>query len=146
MTDRLANVLIVDDLDDDIFMTRRFLGEPRGMRCSFIEARDGKDALTKIADACTTGETIDLVLLDINMPVMNGFEMLARMREDPLMSSIPVVMQTGSTYEKDKERARTLGAVGYLEKPVEFSALAKILSGLRTVRLVGLPPALVRAP
>ncbi|MBI1211337.1 MAG: response regulator [Alphaproteobacteria bacterium] len=145
MTEKLANVLIVDDLEDDLYMTRRFLGEPRGMRCIFLEARDGKAALERIAALAASGEPIDLVLLDINMPVMNGFEMLERMHEDPAMSKIPVVMQTGSTYEKDRDRARELGAVGYIEKPVQFSALSKALEPVNSVRLVGQPPALVRA-
>ena len=145
MTEQLANVLIVDDLEDDIYMTRRYLGEPRGMRCTFIEARDGKAALDKIRGLRATGEIIDLILLDINMPIMNGFEMLTRMREDPSLAGIPVVMQTGSTYDKDKERARTLGAVGYLEKPVQFAALTEILGVVRSIQLVGsAPPSLLR--
>jgi CheY-like chemotaxis protein len=146
MSENLANVLIVDDLEDDIYMTRRFLGEPRGMRCTFIEAGDGRAALDKIRGLRAAGEVIDLVLLDINMPVMSGFEMLARMHEDETLSKIPVVMQTGSTYEKDKERAHALGAVGYLEKPVQFAALTEILEHVRSLKLVGKPPSLIRTP
>jgi len=146
MGQMLANVLIVDDLEDDIFITRRYLGAPRGMRCVFSEARDGKTALEQISTTLVKGDAIDLVLLDINMPVMNGFEMLERLRADPAMAAIPVVMQTGSIYEKDKERARVLGAVGYIEKPVKFQALVTALDSVTSVRLVpaeGAPPALV---
>lgn len=128
-----AKVLVVDDMEDDLYMTRRFLGAPRGMKCEFIEATDGKAGL----DAIATAGAVDLVLLDINMPVMNGFEMLQQMRENPDMRDIPVVMYTGSTYDKDKERAASLGAQGYLEKPAQFAALSAIISTLPTVRLVG---------
>lgn len=139
-----AKVLVVDDMEDDLYMTRRFLGAPRGMKCEFIEAMDGKAGL----DALAASDAIDLVLLDINMPVMNGFEMLQQMRADPKMRDIPVVMYTGSTYDKDKERAASLGAQGYLEKPAQFPALSAIISTLPTIRLVpedGDAPTLVRA-
>jgi CheY-like chemotaxis protein len=139
-----AKVLVVDDMEDDLYMTRRFLGAPRGMKCEFIEAMDGKAGL----EATAASGTIDLVLLDINMPVMNGFEMLQKMREHPDMRDIPVVMYTGSTYDKDKERAALLGAQGYLEKPAQFPALSTIISTLPTVHLVreeGQVPTLVRA-
>ena len=79
---------------------------------------------------------------------MNGFEMLEQMRENPEMRDIPVVMYTGSTYDKDKERAASLGAQGYLEKPAQFAALSTIISTLSTVRLVqgeGPVPTLIRA-
>lgn len=142
--DAPARVLVVDDMEDDLYMTRRFLGAPRGMKCEFIEATDGKAGL----EAIVAAGAIDLVLLDINMPVMNGFEMLQQMRENPEMRDIPVVMYTGSTYDKDKERAASLGAQGYLEKPAQFAALSAIISTLPTVRLVredGQAPTLVRA-
>src|SRR5215813_4017316 len=102
----MANVLIIDDLEDDIFMARRFLGAPRGMRCKFVEACDGRHGLETIVAMQARGESVDLVLLDINMPIMNGFEMLECMRADPAMANIPVVMHTGSAYDKDKERAQ----------------------------------------
>lgn len=142
--DKPAKVLVVDDMEDDLYMTRRFLGAPRGMKCEFIEATDGKAGL----DAIVASGAVDLVLLDINMPIMNGFEMLQKMRENPEMRDIPVVMYTGSTYDKDKERAASLGAQGYLEKPAQFPALSAIISTLPTVRLVkeeGQVPTLVRA-
>jgi CheY-like chemotaxis protein len=111
-----------------------------------MEARDGKEALAANSTAHVMGDAIDLVLLDINMPVMNGFEMLEQLRADPAMSVIPVVMQTSSTYDKDKERARCLGAAGYIEKPVKFEDLVAALDAVPSVRLIradNAPPALV---
>ncbi len=124
----IANVLLVDDRDDDILFTRRFLTGPVGMRCNFLVAHDGKEGLSAIRDRVGKCDAVDLVLVDINMPVMDGFAMLEVMSKDAALSRIPVVMCSGSTREKDKERSRVLGAIGYLAKPVRFDHLAPVIA------------------
>ncbi len=118
----VANVLLVDDRDDDILFTRKFLTGRLGMSCNLLIANDGKAALAAIRDRLVGNKSIDLVLLDINMPVMNGFEMLEAMREDAELCGIPVVMCSGSTREQDMERSRALGAVGAQSAPNETIA------------------------
>jgi two-component system CheB/CheR fusion protein len=129
---RPANVLIVDDREPDVQLALAFLGDPAGMRCRFSTARDGQAGLDAIADGKARGEPIDLVLLDINMPVMNGFEMLERMGADGNLSDVAVVMCSGSNCDLDKRRASDLGAIGYLQKPPRFEQLRAILESSET--------------
>jgi CheY-like chemotaxis protein len=79
---------------------------------------------------------IDLVLLDINMPRMDGFELLERMRAEKMLDRVAVVMCSTSTYEQDISRAKHLGACGYLTKPPDFSRLKLILEKSTALELV----------
>jgi signal transduction histidine kinase len=131
----MANVLLVDDLDQHIMLARAVLTGPLGMRCNFLVAHDGKEGLTTIRDQSGKNDPVDLILLDINMPVMNGFEMLDAIGHDVELCRTPVVMCSGSAWEKDKERARMLGAVGFLTKPVFFKDLQPIIARSSSLRL-----------
>jgi len=126
----LARFLLVDDRPDDLQLTKILLAKKGGLQCDFLTARDGAEAL-----AILRREPIDLVLLDINMPGMDGFELLERMRVDSTLERIPVIMCTGSTYEEDQRRARELGATGYLVKPPSFDKLKPMLDLIPSLRL-----------
>jgi signal transduction histidine kinase len=125
----IANVLLIDDRDDDILFARKFLLGPRGMICNFLVAHNGRDGLAMIRERARANDPVDLVLVDINMPVMNGFEMLAAIGQDTQLSQIPVVMCSGSTWDRDRDRARALGAIGYLTKPPRFADLRPVIAG-----------------
>jgi signal transduction histidine kinase len=131
----IANVLVVDDRPDDIMYTRLLLTGAIGMGCNFLVANDAKEGLAIIQARVGKGDPIDLVLLDINMPIMNGFEMLEIMGADADLRLIPVVMCSGSTLEKDKQRANALGAIGMLTKPVRFEQLQAMIANSSGVRL-----------
>jgi CheY-like chemotaxis protein len=131
----MANVLVVDDRPDDILYTRLLLTGRVGMECNLLVASDAKEGLAKIRDRVGKGDPIDLVLLDINMPIMNGFEMLELMGTDAELRGIPVVMCSGSTLEKDKQRARALGAIGLLTKPVRFEQLKPMIARSNSMHL-----------
>jgi len=124
----MANVLVVDDRPDDILYTRLLLTGRIGMDCNLLVANDAGEGLAEIRNRAGKGDPIDLVLLDINMPVMNGFEMLELMGADAELREIPVVMCSGSTLEKDKQRARALGAIGLLTKPVRLEQLRPMIA------------------
>jgi signal transduction histidine kinase len=111
---RLARprLLIVDDLEDNrIIIARRF--ERRGF--DVVQAESGQQALDLIAR-----ETFDLVLLDIIMPQMDGFEVLARIRERHDQLELPVIMVTVRDASVDVVKALKLGANDYVTKPVDF--------------------------
>jgi two-component system response regulator MprA len=104
-------VMIVDDHAD----TREALAivmELRGLAA--IVAGSGSEALAKLAEPT---ERPCVVLLDVNMPGLDGWEVRQRMREDPQLASVPVVLLTGNYV--DLERARRLGIRGCLRKPVD---------------------------
>jgi DNA-binding response OmpR family regulator len=75
--------------------------------------QDGATALQRLR----TEDPVDLILLDIMMPHMNGFEVLARLREIPHRSDTPVIMLTGKGQSTDREQAASLGASDFLTKP-----------------------------
>ena len=85
-----------------------------------IEARDGQEALTRIEEA-----EPDLVLLDINMPVMDGFAVIRWVREHPKFRHLPVVAVTAYAMKEDRERMLNAGFNGYVAKPIESALLFK---------------------
>ena len=82
------------------------------------------------------------MLLDINMPRMDGFELLERMRTDKMLDRVAVVMCSTSTYDEDISRALELGACGYLTKPPEFPRLKAIVGKSTKLKILEEPNAL----
>jgi signal transduction histidine kinase len=132
----IANVLLVDDSVDDLMWARHTLVGPKGIKCNLYVAKAGEEGLATIRTQLRGGDPIDLVLLDINMPAMDGFEMLEAVAADAELKRTPVVMCSGSTWQKDRERARQLGALDYLVKPVSLPDLRQVIDTLPSVRLV----------
>ncbi|HEU5048041.1 MAG TPA: hybrid sensor histidine kinase/response regulator [Rickettsiales bacterium] len=129
----LATVLLVDDRESDRELTR-ILMEDAGMECNLIAASNASEALTVIRQRFKDGLAVDLMLLDINIPGMDGFELLEYMHKDAALKNIPVVMCTVSIYDKDEARAKGLGAVGYVMKPASIQKLKPILENLPSIR------------
>lgn len=131
---RLATILVVDDNEASIELARIMLVEQSKLRCRILSATSGQEAIAMIRDTAVGPSPIDLVLLDINMPLMDGFGVLSELSKLSSPAPPPVVMCSTSSYDKDKERAYALGACGYLEKPPQLRHLEPILqriSGLR---------------
>ncbi len=131
----LARILLVDDNEDDIEAHQRMLAGDTNLRCGILTARDGKEALVLLKQAAREKDPIDLLLLDINMPIMNGFELLEKMRAEQMLPGVLVVMCTTSDHDKDKQMAESLGASGYLVKPPEFALLKDIITRCRNLSL-----------
>jgi CheY-like chemotaxis protein len=135
MTEQLANVLLVDDRKSDIELTRVFLQVRDRMQFNLSVANGAREALEALKQARGRNETIDLLLLDINMPGMDGFEMLERLQADDTLKDVAVIMCTGSTYDQDQSRARQLGASGYMVKPASLAQLKPMLADIPALRL-----------
>jgi len=88
-----------------------------------LESPDGVDALKKLST-----EKIDLILADINMPVMDGLKLLSLVRENASYKSIPVIMITTEGAQEDRNKAMALGANAYLTKPIQTQELIKTVS------------------
>lgn len=123
----LANVLLVDDREDDLELTRIALFRRPRLCCHLHTARDGREGYDMLV---RNAELIDLVLLDINMPDVNGFELLEQIRRNEKLRHIQVVMCSGSDDERDRRRALRLGAAGYLLKPPRYGQLKEIVDRL----------------
>jgi len=131
----MANVLLVDDSKADIEITRFKLLERSHLQCNLLVARDADEALDMLRNGSQGNGAVDLLLLDINMPEMDGFELLEKLRADETLKDMNVVMCTGSIYDKDMMRARDLGAIGYLTKPIDFEKLKSVIDSTPAFQL-----------
>jgi chemosensory pili system protein ChpA (sensor histidine kinase/response regulator) len=122
--DRRTFALVVDDSITVRRVTQRLL-ERNGMRV--VTARDGVDALALLQDHLP-----DIILLDIEMPRMDGYEVAARVRSDPRLQNVPIVMITSRVGEKHRARAIELGVDDYLGKPYQESQLLDAIEPLVT--------------
>ncbi|TET64384.1 response regulator [Candidatus Aerophobetes bacterium] len=111
----MKKILIADDRSEVVELVKVTL-EGEGYRT--IDASDGREALEKIRK-----EKPDLILLDIVMPKMNGFEDLREVKKDPKTKEIPIIMLTAKGQKSDQEKGKELGATGYIIKPFSPSAL-----------------------
>jgi two-component system, chemotaxis family, chemotaxis protein CheY len=112
VTDRKLVALVVEDSPTMrqliVFALRRI------PKLSIVEAEDGLEALKKLA-----AQRFDIVLTDINMPVMDGLKLVHRIRSDETLKDIPVVIITTEGGNEDRQRALALGANAYITKPIQ---------------------------
>lgn len=116
------NLLIVDDSNSMRTVVKKIVGLTGLDVNQILEADNGRKALDVLG-----GSWVDVVILDINMPEMNGLELLQRMNEEPLMKSIPVLMMTTEASEAHMKTAFDLGAKGFIRKPFVPEELRKTL-------------------
>jgi CheY-like chemotaxis protein len=123
-----VDLLLVEDNEDDIVLIEEAFAEAKLMNVIF-KVRDGEDALAYLRQEgpYTHRRKPGLVLLDINMPKMNGFEVLQAMKADPLLQSLPVVMLTTSDRDDDIVRSYTDGACSYIRKPMTLNQFAQVV-------------------
>lgn len=114
-----ANVLIVDD-DDDVRLLCRVNLEFEGYRVR--EAVDGQAALDAVA-----AERPDVVLLDVMLPEVDGWTVLATLKDDPATHDLPVVMLTARSLEEDQRKGWSTGAAEYITKPFSPLVLSQVL-------------------
>jgi two-component system, chemotaxis family, chemotaxis protein CheY len=113
MSQEQIRALVVDDSQAMRRSIMYALQRVTGMVC--IEAQDGVEGLKKL----TTQGRFDLVLTDINMPLMDGLKLIHHIRQTEAHRSVPIVVVTTEGAAADRERAMALGATAYLVKPVQ---------------------------
>ena len=111
----MKKILIVDDRPEVVELVRVIL---EGEDYEIVDASNGKEALKK-----ARLEKPDLVLLDVVMPKMDGFEVCRKLKKDPQTKEIPIIMLTAKAQEVNQEKGREVGARDYLTKPFSPSAL-----------------------
>ncbi|GFO68445.1 response regulator [Geomonas limicola] len=117
------NVLIVEDSPTMRQLIAFALKRIRGVR--IVEANDGVDGLKKLS-----AERFDLILTDINMPIMDGLKLVSLVRNDANYKNIPIVVITTEGAQEDRERALTLGANDYITKPIQPTKILEVAKGL----------------
>ena len=117
------NVLIVEDSPTMRQLIAFALKRIRGVR--IVEANDGVDGLKKLSS-----ERFDLILTDINMPIMDGLKLVSLVRNDSNYKSIPIVVITTEGAQEDRERALALGANDYITKPIQPTKILDVARNL----------------
>jgi len=137
-TERLLNILLVEDDEVDVLNVRRAF-QKNHITNPLFTASNGLEALEQLRGHAIPRDR-RIVLLDLNMPRMNGIEFLRELRKDPELKSTPVVVLTTSNDERDRIEAYDLNVAGYLLKPVTFSNFCELMTALNKYwALVELP-------
>jgi CheY-like chemotaxis protein len=143
MNAELISVLLVEDDPGDVLLIREAFEDHKvGNLLSVVS--DGVEAMRYIRREGSYGDAVrpDLILLDLNLPRKSGIEVLAEIKGDPELSSIPTVVLTTSEAEEDIVRAYKLHANAYITKPVDFAQFSQIVHQIDDffIGLVKLPP------
>jgi CheY-like chemotaxis protein len=126
--ERTTNILLVDDDEIGVLNARRAFVKG-GIESPLFYAADGRAALEMLRGDALPAER-RLVLLDLNMPRMNGIEFLRELRADSALRSTSVVMLTTSDAARDRVEAYHLNVAGYLLKPAGLAALVELMTML----------------
>jgi two-component system chemotaxis response regulator CheY len=94
-----------------------------------VEATDGVDAMKKLSE-----DKFNLIIADINMPLMDGLKLLSIVRKDPAYQQVPIIIVTTEGAEVDREKGLKLGANAYLSKPIQTNELLKTVKGLLKIQ------------
>lgn len=110
-----TSILYIEDNEDNRMLVRRIL-EAEGY--FFLEAESAAQALAIIE--C---HTPDLIILDINMPDMDGYTLTSRLRASPALARIPIIAMTANVMKGDREKSLEAGCDGYIQKPIDVDHL-----------------------
>jgi two-component system, chemotaxis family, response regulator Rcp1 len=139
----LTHVLLVEDSDGDVRLTREALWEVNPSVCLHT-AKDGVDAMIFLRQrgSHTSAPRPDLILLDLNMPKMDGREVLAEIKQDRHLKTIPIAILTTSEAAEDIAKSYQLQANCYLTKPVEWGHFKNLVNSINDFWLTRatLPP------
>ena len=133
-------ILLVEDNPLDVALTRRVFSR-QGTEIPITHAGDGLEAVDLLRSG--TGPLPTLILLDLNLPKMDGIEVLKEIRGDPKLGHIPVIMLTTSGRAEDVLRSYAAGANAYIIKPVDLAEFQKVMDTVRLfwTEMVTLPDA-----
>lgn len=140
MTERPGTILLVEDNPDDEMLAVRAL-KAGHLANPIVVARDGVEALdylfgTGKHEGRSKRERPQVILLDLKLPKVDGFEVLRRIREDETLRTTPVVILTSSKEDKDVLRGYDLHANSYIRKPVDFEQFTSVVGELKLYWLV----------
>lgn len=140
---RVLDILLVEDEEADVEIFRRSLRKSK-LLCNLNVVNDGVEAIDYLRKRGMYEDALrpDIIILDLNMPRMNGREVLQEIKADPVLLRIPVVVMTSSAAEEDITKSYELHANCYIRKPVELDQIQKIVNSLDSfwLSIVSLPP------
>jgi CheY-like chemotaxis protein len=125
---RTLNILLVEDDEVDVMNVQRSFKKNNISNPLYV-AGNGVEALEMLRNGSVPTQN-RLILLDINMPKMNGIEFLRALRADPALRASPVVVLTTSNDDRDRMESFQLNVAGYLLKPVTFTNFCEVMAAL----------------
>jgi|SaaInlV_165m_DNA_1040744.scaffolds.fasta_scaffold27099_3 CheY-like chemotaxis protein len=127
---KAIKILLVDDSDDDVFLIKGLFEDAHLLNILYC-VEDGEKAIKYLnqEDEFKDSESPGLILLDVNMPIKGGFEVLKEIKQNEKLKHIPVIMLTTSNREEDIMQSYESGASSYIRKPVDFSDFSKVIKG-----------------
>ncbi len=120
-------ILLVEDDQVDVMTILRALKEVHVVN-RVVATENGEAALEYLREP--DNEQPCIILLDLNMPIMNGIEFLQNVKQDPLLRRIPVIVLTTSEEQQDKMRSFDLGVAGYMTKPVDYRQFVEVVRSI----------------
>jgi CheY-like chemotaxis protein len=120
-------ILVVEDDEVDVMTIQRAFREIQ-VANPVVNMEHGEAALAYLGDPAA--ERPCIILLDINMPVMNGLEFLHVVKNDEQLRRVPIIVLTTSEEEQDKARSFSLGVAGYMVKPVDYRAFVEMMRSI----------------
>lgn len=128
---QLVDILLVEDNEGDVRLTQEVLKDSK-VRNNLMVAKNGEEALSRLRKQGKFKDAVrpDLILLDLNLPIKDGREVLAQIKEDPDLKRIPVVILTTSKAEEDILKTYNLHANCYVTKPVDLDQFVKVVRSL----------------
>ena len=138
MPESNMKLLLVEDNDLDVFMVQRMMRK-LSLDYPIIHAKNGEEALKILRPAGKDSSLVPpfVMILDINMPRMGGFELLDELSDDEILTQIPVYMVSPSTRQTDKDKAMTYRIRGYVVKPVTQAVLLDMLADDNSSSAIG---------
>ncbi len=138
-------ILLVEDNEGDIVLTKAAMKEIK-LANTLLIARDGDEALDILyrRNGNEEAERPDLILLDLNLPSTDGYEVLQELKDTPDLKTIPVVVLTSSESDEDRLKSYSLSANCFVSKPLNASAFVKVVQQIENfwLNVVALPPKL----
>lgn len=135
-------VLVVEDNPNDVTIIKRAMRKSE-VKCELYFACDGEEALNFLyrESEFEDAPRPDLILLDLNLPKINGLEVLAKIKEDEHLRRIPVIVLTISEREEDMVKAYDSGAASYMTKPVDSKDFERLIQTVQDYwRIARIPP------
>lgn len=135
-------VLVVEDNPNDVTIVKRAMRKSE-VKCELSFARDGEEALNFLyrKGEFEDAPRPDVILLDLNLPKINGLEVLAKIKEDERLRRIPVIVLTISEREEDMVKAYDSGAASYMTKPVDSKDFERLIQTVQEYwRIARIPP------
>lgn len=115
----MKKVLVIEDNENNLYLMRFILGQ---LGHTVIEARDGASGVEMARTSMP-----DLILMDIQLPVMDGYDATRRIREEDALKEVPIIAVTSYAMPGDREKTLNAGCTAYVEKPIDPASFIKVL-------------------